>query len=137
MCGRYVSPEEAAVERAWHIGRRNWKTPFGKPRYNIAPTMRVIMLRRDAACPEIELAHARWGFVPYWWKEAKPPRGSFNEVRERRGERHVARGVFARALPAAGARLVRSEEHTSELQSRLHLVCRLLLEKKKQKKGYV
>src|SRR2546429_6610173 len=28
----------------------------------------------------------------------------------------------------------RSEEHTSELQSRLHLVCRLLLEKKKDKK---
>src|SRR2546422_8264509 len=27
--------------------------------------------------------------------------------------------------------LMRSEEHTSELQSRLHLVCRLLLEKKK------
>src|SRR2546429_8418951 len=31
-------------------------------------------------------------------------------------------------------RRVRSEEHTSELQSRLHLVCRLLLEKKKKKK---
>src|SRR2546422_6436632 len=31
-----------------------------------------------------------------------------------------------------GAMLVRSEEHTSELQSRLHLVCRLLLEKKKK-----
>src|SRR2546422_2059251 len=29
------------------------------------------------------------------------------------------------------AELLRSEEHTSELQSRLHLVCRLLLEKKK------
>src|SRR5205809_3305858 len=29
--------------------------------------------------------------------------------------------------------LQRSEEHTSELQSRLHLVCRLLLEKKKKK----
>src|SRR2546422_4927461 len=29
----------------------------------------------------------------------------------------------------------RSEEHTSELQSRLHLVCRLLLEKKKKNKG--
>src|SRR3989449_8612711 len=29
--------------------------------------------------------------------------------------------------------LPRSEEHTSELQSRLHLVCRLLLEKKKKK----
>src|SRR5205809_4496825 len=31
---------------------------------------------------------------------------------------------------------VRSEEHTSELQSRLHLVCRLLLEKKKRKLRY-
>src|SRR2546429_3743520 len=30
-------------------------------------------------------------------------------------------------------RVRRSEEHTSELQSRLHLVCRLLLEKKKKK----
>src|SRR2546422_5464634 len=29
----------------------------------------------------------------------------------------------------------RSEEHTSELQSRLHLVCRLLLEKKKKRKN--
>src|SRR2546422_6202389 len=29
--------------------------------------------------------------------------------------------------------ILRSEEHTSELQSRLHLVCRLLLEKKKKK----
>src|SRR2546422_5826257 len=31
---------------------------------------------------------------------------------------------------------VRSEEHTSELQSRLHLVCRLLLEKKKNIQDY-
>src|SRR5687768_18153142 len=38
---------------------------------------------------------------------------------------------FSRA--SVSNRLVyRSEEHTSELQSRLHLVCRLLLEKKKQ-----
>src|SRR2546429_6923934 len=35
----------------------------------------------------------------------------------------------ARWAPATGRH--RSEEHTSELQSRLHLVCRLLLEKKK------
>src|SRR3989449_1740832 len=37
-------------------------------------------------------------------------------------------------VPAA-TRALRSEEHTSELQSRLHLVCRLLLEKKKKKKS--
>src|SRR6266436_8172629 len=36
------------------------------------------------------------------------------------------------ASPGGGPN-VRSEEHTSELQSRLHLVCRLLLEKKKTK----
>src|SRR5687768_17807310 len=35
--------------------------------------------------------------------------------------------------PIVGLDAVRSEEHTSELQSRLHLVCRLLLEKKKKK----
>src|SRR5712675_1352676 len=36
--------------------------------------------------------------------------------------------------PSLGIRsMARSEEHTSELQSRLHLVCRLLLEKKKKK----
>src|SRR3989449_5946646 len=40
-------------------------------------------------------------------------------------EREGARGEHVR---------VRSEEHTSELQSRLHLVCRLLLEKKNRNK---
>src|SRR5438105_5900948 len=48
----------------------------------------------------------------------------------------AARGTGA--APAAGAacpcRSARSEEHTSELQSRVDLVCRLLLEKKKKKK---
>src|SRR2546429_6526257 len=42
--------------------------------------------------------------------------------------------VGAAATLLFGPWLGRSEEHTSELQSRLHLVCRLLLEKKKNKK---
>src|SRR3989449_4883081 len=55
---------------------------------------------------------------------------------------HPARSRIYRRLRRAGARWIlvhdrssgerRSEEHTSELQSRLHLVCRLLLEKKKK-----
>src|SRR5438309_10760997 len=40
--------------------------------------------------------------------------------------------VFYHLLPP-GWGLKRSEEHTSELQSQFHLVCRLLLEKKKKK----
>src|SRR2546429_1496509 len=48
-------------------------------------------------------------------------------------ETHEARGLDgALDVQAAGQHQGRSEEHTSELQSRLHLVCRLLLEKKKE-----
>src|SRR3989442_11727001 len=65
-----------------------------------------------------------------------------------RGESGVGKEVVARAIHKASPRAhrqflkvncaalpgeLRSEEHTSELQSRPHLVCRLLLEKKKQK----
>src|SRR2546422_4728728 len=47
---------------------------------------------------------------------------------------HVS-GVAALLLSQTGSLTAsRSEEHTSELQSRLHLVCRLLLEKKKKRK---
>src|SRR3712207_8662697 len=42
----------------------------------------------------------------------------------------IERGLAREGSPERGA--VRSEEHTSELQSRQYLVCRLLLEKKKQ-----
>src|SRR5262245_62882978 len=49
----------------------------------------------------------------------------------------VGCGIFGQAAesgtPAACATQARSEEHTSELQSLRHLVCRLLLEKKKTK----
>src|SRR5690554_4123073 len=48
----------------------------------------------------------------------------------------VGSGIFKSGDPAKRAKAIveRSEEHTSELQSRPHLVCRLLLEKKKKKK---
>src|SRR3712207_9454615 len=42
-------------------------------------------------------------------------------------------GEAAESLPGIEAALPRSEEHTSEIQSRQYLVCRLLLEKKKNK----
>src|SRR2546422_4360375 len=58
----------------------------------------------------------------------RPAHGAPDE-RERHG---VLRGGDR---PAAVCSHLRSEEHTSELQSRLHLVCRLLLEKKKKKRS--
>src|SRR5207237_9251673 len=50
-------------------------------------------------------------------------------------ERLATLGVSARDVFDALVRENRSEEHTSELQSHLNLVCRLLLEKKKKKKN--
>src|SRR2546422_7468908 len=44
---------------------------------------------------------------------------------------HASRDQQGRIAGLRAGREQRSEEHTSELQSRLHLVCRLLLEKKK------
>src|SRR5690554_7037034 len=44
-------------------------------------------------------------------------------------------GGLAAPMHFAEERTIRSEEHTSELQSRPHLVCRLLLEKKKDDQG--
>src|SRR3989449_4293888 len=84
----------------------------------------------------------------------RPPRSTLfpytTLFRSRHRRRHVSEGA-QRARDGAVAPLVgahdardrltgnaraagRSEEHTSELQSRLHLVCRLLLEKKKKNK---
>src|SRR2546429_7130597 len=63
---------------------------------------------------------------------------SRREIVERAMEKRSNRALFLmdlglpRNIDAAVGEL-RSEEHTSELQSRLHLVCRLLLEKKKKK----
>src|SRR3712207_6901057 len=70
--------------------------------------------------------------------EREPPRGT--QTRPQRHERAVAvrrarpdhheRAHVGAAVPRRSPRR-RSEEHTSELQSRQYLVCRLLLEKKK------
>src|SRR2546422_6398248 len=57
--------------------------------------------------------------------------GLRNRLQRRDVDLRVNLRGLNRTVPEKGAD--RSEEHTSELQSRLHLVCRLLLEKKKKK----
>src|SRR2546422_2313476 len=66
----------------------------------------------------------------------RPPRSTlFPYTTLFRSPRHHSASSLGRQTPQPVARkaATRSEEHTSELQSRLHLVCRLLLEKKKKK----
>src|SRR4051812_30867761 len=74
MCGRYVSPDQAAIERQWRIVRAG-VLPF-PIRFNVAPTAVVPILFN--AEEGLELAAARWGFVPQWWSQPKPPRFSHN-----------------------------------------------------------
>lgn len=76
MCGRYVPPDEAAMERSWRIDRRNWPG-WITPRFNAAPTTIVPILRR-ASDGAIELQGARWGLIPSWWKKETPPTLTFN-----------------------------------------------------------
>src|SRR2546422_7954997 len=65
--------------------------------------------------------------LPIWFPGGSPGNdysgSSGRRLREGRTKNHVGSGH-------RGPSRERSEEHTSELQSRLHLVCRLLLEKK-------
>src|SRR5689334_24160173 len=56
------------------------------------------------------------------------PGADIHEIRQPVIAQHVAHAIARAFAPK------RSEEHTSELQSQFHLVCRLLLEKKKKKK---
>src|SRR5690606_41881978 len=78
--------------------------------------------------------------LPIWLARRRTTFGAFGVPETRHSGNGAARNS-TRAIPAttnpaapamcAGWRLHRSEEHTSELQSRENLVCRLLLEKKK------
>src|SRR2546422_5687014 len=51
------------------------------------------------------------------------------------GRRQLSPEQVGKGICRQAGRQVRSEEHTSELQSRLHLVCRLLLEKKNSRRS--
>src|SRR2546422_5321275 len=100
-----------------------------------------------------QLARASWVDLTYafdsttiYWPTAKPfrlevvsaqrtPAGYYYAANNFAAAEHGGTHLDAPVHFAEGKHTTdRSEEHTSELQSRLHLVCRLLLEKKKKKK---
>jgi putative SOS response-associated peptidase YedK len=104
MCGRFVSPEERALERAFDLGRRDNPNPFAR-RYNVFPTDTIPFLRLPSNSDRLELAAGRWGLVPHWWKESKPPKTSFNARLEAAADKPMWRDAFARArclIPAEG-----------------------------------
>src|SRR5438105_11116438 len=66
-------------------------------------------------------------------RSEEAPESLSTEIDQRSPVLLLAGDLWRRAVGARSTRAPRSEEHTSELQSRVDLVCRLLLEKKKTK----
>jgi putative SOS response-associated peptidase YedK len=82
MCGRYaVAPSRAD---AWApvgevLGKRVEDQLLAlQPRYNIAPTAQVPILIQDRETRELHAVLARWGFIPQWWSQPKPPTATIN-----------------------------------------------------------
>jgi putative SOS response-associated peptidase YedK len=122
MCGRYVSPEQAAIERAWHIGRMN-SNAFRR-RYNVLPTTQVPILRRAADTDELELTEARWGLIPHWWSKSKFPTSTINARSEEAAGKPMWRQPYREArclIPAIGwyewQELERTDPATGEVKT--------------------
>lgn len=87
MCGRYLTPDEQALERVFHAGRHNWQGLV--TRFNVAPTSLVpVVLASDG---ELVGEQARWGLIPSWWKKDSLPTLSFNARSEEAAEKPMWR----------------------------------------------
>src|SRR2546422_11707344 len=126
-------------------GGRQMPSHWGQPRLNIVS---------KSSCTGTQFLHAVGAAEATLYYEGRPkaleqakkaPLGQYVSQQSDEivyvsgGDGATSEGEFWESLNAACAKKLplvyliedRSEEHTSELQSRLHLVCRLLLEKKK------
>jgi putative SOS response-associated peptidase YedK len=87
MCGRYrLSRRKQVVEERFDAesGDEDWG-----PRYNIAPTQPVPVIRQNPKEPRRELSLVRWGLIPSWMKDASAAARMIN-----------ARSETAASLPA-------------------------------------
>lgn len=76
MCNRYVSPEEAEIERFWHIGPRN--QPKWPRRAEVFPRAQGPFIRTEEATeglPARPLQVGQWGLIPWF---AKTPRLTYS-----------------------------------------------------------
>ena len=95
MCGRFVSREQAAIEREYNIRVRN---PFERV-YNAAPSMQLPVIRQkphdaggDASAREA--LSMRWGLIPTWWSHPTLPTATINA----RSEEAAAKPMWRSAV---------------------------------------
>lgn len=94
MCGRFKRSVTWA-EYFEYLGLTT-PTPNAPPRYNVAPTDEVHIVRSPRTGGERELVVVRWGLVPYWSKDRKSAAKNINARAETVAEKPSFRDAFAR-----------------------------------------
>jgi putative SOS response-associated peptidase YedK len=91
MCGRYrLSRRKQLVEEYFDSsGEDDWV-----PRYNIAPTQPVPIIRQNPKEPRRELSLVRWGLIPWWAKDSSGAAAMINA----RSETAATKPAFRDAL---------------------------------------
>lgn len=92
MCGRYVSPDEASIEREFELVRHEWRFP---PSYNAAPTQDVPIVRVNKAGERTGL-RVHWGLIPFWAKGVQPKYSTINATVEKLTHAATWRGPWKR-----------------------------------------
>src|SRR5439155_21477408 len=98
--------------------------------FNDTATTEIYTLSLHDALPISIIDVSKQANVPGFRKGKAPEK----LVEEKLNKEQIKEDVLKELLPTNFSGAFRSEEHTSELQSRGHLVCRLLLEKKNKGK---
>jgi putative SOS response-associated peptidase YedK len=103
MCGRYrLSRRKQFVEE--YFDTADWQDDW-TPRYNIAPTQPIPVVRQNLKEPVRELSLMRWGLIPHWSKDPSGAAGMINARSETAGTKPAFRDPlkFRRCLiPADG-----------------------------------
>jgi putative SOS response-associated peptidase YedK len=92
VCGRYrLSRRKQIIEE--HFDTADWQDDWS-PRYNVAPTQAVPVIRQHPQEPVRQLSIMRWGFIPSWAKDASRSAGMINA----RSETASAKPAFRDSL---------------------------------------
>lgn len=89
MCGRYrLSRRKQIIEE--YFDAADWQDDWS-PRYNIAPTQPVPVIRQHPKEPIRQISSIRWGLIPHWSKDASSAASTINARSETAAEKPAFR----------------------------------------------
>jgi putative SOS response-associated peptidase YedK len=109
MCGRYVSPDEASIEREFNLVRSEFTFP---PSYNVAPTQQVPVVRIVGGGRQG--LRMRWGLIPFFAKGEPPKYSTINARVETMETAASYRGPWRRGQRCLQVALGFFEWHTDD-----------------------